>query len=831
MITVLKDIRYGLRSLVKRPGFTLVAVFTIALGIGVNTAVLSTVNGFILRPLPVTKAAELVAPFWCTTKNPELWGNFSYANYVDLRNENKTLSGLLAWQMTSAGISNTNGQGETNVGRAEVAWGELVSANYFDVLGVKPILGRGFLPEEDRTQNTHPVVVLGHELWQRRFNSDPSIVGKTIYMNGSPFTVIGVGPQKFEGVKFAIRQDFWVPIMMQSKFIGGATEWETQRGWANLSLLGRMKPGVTMAQVDSDLNTVAAHLATLYPNTNASSQIRVVTEMDGRFADIIKLFKFMSLIALLVSGLVLLVSCANVANLMLARATSRVREIGIRIAIGARRFHIVRQLLTESLLIAVMGGALGLLFAYWGTNLIHSSIPPLPYPINLDFSPDWLVLRWMLAITVVTGLLFGLAPALLSSRPNLVSILKGSGPNQSKGSIKRWNIRGLLVVVQVAVSIVVLICAGLFVRSLNKAVTTDPGFSTENLVTMRLDPGALGYDGAAGKRFYSELLKDIEAQPGVRSASLIGYLLLGDSSSSISPVIKEGEPDPPPNQGATIDRSVVAPKFFETMKMQLVRGRDFTEKDNSDAPQVAIVNQEFARRFYGSEENAMGKRLHFWWSGSPLVEIVGIAKNGLYRTLYEDPRAYLFVPENQMYESGMTLLVSVDSANNMKFVAESIRAQINRKDPRLPVYGLQMADQNLSFAYWGPRLAAGMGTAFGALALLLATMGLYSVMTYAVSQRTKEIGIRMALGAQISDVMRLVVNHGLVLVLVGIGIGLGASILVTRVLASLLLGVGTSDPLTFISVALVLLLVALVACYIPARRATKVDPLVALRYE
>ena len=831
MISILKDIRYSLRSLIKRPGFTLVAVFTIALGIGVNAAVLGTVNGFILRPLPVAKAEELVAPFWCNTNNPELWGNFSYANYIDFRDQNKTLSGLAAWQNQPAGISLSNDKSATNAGRAEIAWGELVSSNYFDVLQVKPILGRGFLPEEDRTQNTHPVVVLGYQLWKNRFSSDPTIVGKTIYMNGSPFTVIGVGPEKFEGVKFAIRQDFWVPQMMQSKFIGGATAWEAERGWANLSLLGRMKPGVTMSQVESDLNTVAAGLARIYPNTNANSQIRVLTEMDGRFSDILKLFNFMSITALLVSGLVLLVSCANVANLMLARGAARMREIGIRVAIGAGRLHIIRQLLTESILLALLGGLLGLLFAYWGSDLIRSSIPPMPYPVNLDFSPDVFVLKWMFVVTVLTGLIFGLVPAMLSSRPDLVAVLKGVGPSQGKGSLRYWNIRGMLVVVQVAVSIVVLICAGLFVRSLKKAVNTDPGFSTQNLVTMRLDPGGLGYDGAAGRRFYAELLKSIEAQPGVRAASLIGSMLLGDSSSQIGPVIKEGDPDPPPNQGVAVERSIIAPKFFETMKIQLVRGRDFTDKDNADAPQVAIVNQEFARKFYGSEENAMGKRLHFWWTGTPLVEIVGIAKDGLYRNLYEDRRPYLFIPEYQMYESGMTLVVSANSAANMKSVADSIRAEINRRDSRLPVYGLQMAEQNLSFAYWGPKLAAGMGTAFGALALLLATMGLYSVMTYTVSQRTKEIGIRMALGAQISDVLKLVIRHGLMLVVIGVVLGLVGAFLATRVLASLLLGVGTSDPLTFATVALVLLFVALLACYVPARRATKVDPLVSLRYE
>jgi putative ABC transport system permease protein len=831
MHNILRDIRYSLRSLLKRPGFTLVAVLTLALGIGVNTAVLSTINGFILRPLPVPKPEELVAPFWGSNKNLEIWGNVSYANYLDLREQNKTLSGLLAWQMSSAGISNDGSQARNDAGQAEVVWGELVSGNYFDVLDVKPMLGRGFLPEECLTQNTHPVVVLGYNLWQRRFNSDQSIVGKAIYMNGSPFTVVGVAPEKFEGVKFAIRQDFWAPLMMQSKFNGSGKEWETERGWANLGLLGRLKPGVSRTQAEADLNSVVNNLASLYPKNNADAKVQVATEMDARFAELVKLFRFMSLIALLVSGLVLLVACANVANLMLARATARVREIGIRVAIGANRFHIVKQLLTESILLSLMGGALGWLFAYWGTDLIRASIPPLPYPINLDLRPDLLVLKWMLGVSILTGMVFGLAPAFLASRPNLVAVLKGAGPTQSKGGFRRWNLRGLLVVFQVAISIVVLVCAGLFLRSLNRALSVDPGFKTENLVTMRLDPGALGYDTPAGERFYSELLKRIEAQPGVRSASLTGFMLLGDSGSDISPVIKEGEGDPPPNQGISVGRSVVAPKFFDTMQIQLLMGRDFTERDNGGAAKVAIVNQEFARKFYGSEQNALGKRLHFWSSGEPLVEIVGVTKDGLYRNLYEDKRTYLFIPEDQFYESSMTLLVSAKSGANIKSVADGVSSEIRSMEPRLPVFGLQLAEQNLSYAYWGPRLAAGMASAFGVLALLLATMGLYSVMTYAVSQRTREIGIRMALGAQMPDVIRLVLSHGIVLVLVGLAAGLIGSLLVTRVLASLLLGVGTSDPVTFIGVSIVLLMVAVLACYIPARRATKVDPLVSLRYE
>jgi predicted permease len=826
-----RDIRYSVRSLIKHPGFTIVAVITLGLGIGVNTAILSTVNGFILRPIKVPRANEVVMPFWGSKKDQEVWGSFSYANYVDLRDQNKSFSGLLAWNMAQAGISESASRGSADDRPAEIAWGEIVSSNYFSVLELTPSLGRGFLPEDDLSQSSVPVVVLGYKFWQRRFNSDPSIVGKNIYMNGAAFTVVGVGPKDYEGVKFAIRQDFWVPLMQQTKFFGPNPAWEKERSWVNLNLLGRLKPGVTMKQAEGDLNLIVENLARLYPTDAKDIKIQVVSEQDGRFDSIAKYFRFAALIALCVSGLVLLVACANVANLMLARATARTKEIGIRLAIGARRNHIVRQLLTESVILSLLAGVVGWGLAYWGAHLINSSIPPLPYPINLDVNPDLAVLKWMFGVSVLTGLVFGLAPALIASRLDLVSVLKSEVQLVVKrGTARRLNLRAALVVAQLAISIVVLVCAGLFLRSLRKAVNTDPGFNVDNLVSMRVDPGALGYNEETGKRFYTELLHRIAEQPGVRSASLAEYMLLGDSNSGIR-IVKEGDPEPLPNQGIVVDRSLVAPGYLETMGIKLLRGRDFTERDDAKAPQVAIVNQEFARRFYGSEENALGKRLHFWFAGSPLAEIVGITKDGFYRSLYEDRRPYLFIPEYQMYESGMTLLVKANSASDMTRVAEAARSEIARLDSRLPVIGMLQGEQNLTYAYWGPRLSAGIGTAFGLLALLLTTMGLYSVMTYAVSQRTREIGIRMALGAQLRDVMKLVLRQGIALVIIGIVIGLLGAFLVTRVLSSFLLNVGTTDPLTFAAVSVLLVMVALLACYVPARRAAKVDPLVALKYE
>jgi predicted permease len=823
-----QDLRYGVRMLAKQPGFTLVAALALGLGIGVNTAILSAVNGFVLRPLPVEKPLELVSPYWGRKADAQVWGEFSYANYVDLREQNKSFSDLCAFVWASAGMSSAEGRSAGGGGRAEVVFGELVSGNYFDVMGVKPMLGRTFLPEENRTPNTHPVVVLSYSSWQQRFNADPAIVGKTIYMNGSPFNVVGVMPESFLGSVFYFRQGFWAPLMMAQKF-GRRPEWNTERGYALFNLYGRLKPGVRMAQAEADLNLVGAGLAKLYPKENGDTKIQLTTELEGRYQGVTRIMRFGGLLALCVSSLVLLLACANVANLTLARAATRAREIGIRLAIGASRGRIVRQLLTESVLLALLGGLLGWAFAYWGSGWAQATFPPVPYPAHFDMAPDTYVLKWMLVVSLLTGVVFGLAPALLASRTDLITVIKGGAARPSHGR-RRWNLRGVLVVAQVTISLVVLICAGLFIRSLGMARQVDPGFRTDNLVTMMINLDMLAYEQKAALRFYPELQRRVEALPGVRTAALASEMPLMDSRQSRGPVVKEGEADPPPNQGVISECSLVTPKYFETLRMPLARGRDFTDRDTEDAPRVVIVNQEFARRFYGGEEEAIGKRFRFA-QGTPLMEIVGIARDAHYDTLYKEHDLYMFLPVYQHPRSRMTLIVGAQSAGDLRSIVDSARREIAQMDARLPVYGVMMAEQNLSLAYWGPRVAAGMASTFGALALVLATMGLYSVMTYTVSQRTHEIGIRMALGARLRDVVRLVVGQGMRLALIGVALGLTGAFLLTRALESLLLGIGATDFVTFVGVPALLIAVALLACYIPARRAARVNPLIALRHD
>jgi putative ABC transport system permease protein len=828
MQTLWQDLRYGARMLMKKPGFTLIAALTLALGIGANTAIFSSVNTFLFRPAPVERPRELVMAFVGGKQQARVWDHVSYPDYFDFRAENRVFTGVAAYKMTSVAFAAEAASRASDNQGADVIWGEIVSGNYFDVLGVRAALGRTFMPAEDVTPGAHPVVVLSHSFWQRRFNANPDALGCSVSLNGHPFTVIGIAPPAFKGMKFALGFDFWAPMMMRTQ-LEGDDGWRTARGWNHLSVLSRLKPGVTVQQAEADLNLITKSLAERYPDASKNKKVNVVPEIEGRYDEYYGFLKLIAALALAVSALAPLVACANVANLLLARATARRREMGIRLAVGAGRSRIVRQLLTESLLLALLGGGGGLLLAFWGADLIAASVPNItPYRVEIDFNPDLRVLAWALSLSLATGLVFGLAPAWRAAGTDLVSVLKselGSGGNHAR----RWNMQNLLVVAQLAISVVALVVGGLFVKSLYVTQKADPGFQSENLLSLRLDPGLVGYDAVKGRQFYAELTQRVGALPGVRAASLAGTLPLGDDWMSTAPVIKEGDAPPPPNQGMEILFSSVGAMYFETTGTPLALGRDFTDRDREGAPAVAIINQEAAQRLFGSAQNALGKRLRASREGA-LLEIVGIARNGRYRNLVEEPRPYLFLPVLQSeYQSQLMLLVRAASAGQWNSIVADVRRTAQQLDPRVPIFNLNVGAEHLRFTLWGPRLAAGIATTFALLSLVVAKMGLYGVMTYAVSQRTKEIGIRMALGAHRTDVLRLVVGQGLALICVGVVIGLGAALALTRLLRSLLFGVSATDPFTFVAVALLLAGVALLACWIPARRATKVDPMIALR--
>lgn len=816
--TLLQDLRYAVRMMIKSPGLTAVAALTLTLGIGANSAIFSGVSAFVLRPLPVEEPDRLVRPF--ETDNPDEWfGNFSYPDYVDYREQNDVFEGMLAHNIVQAALSRDN--------QNDLVWGELVSGNYFDVLHVSPAMGRGFLPEEDKTPGSHPVVVLGHSLWERRFDRDASIVGRSVTLNGQDYTVVGVAPKEFRGTKFGLGMDFWVPMMMQAQITNG-TNLLDDRGSHWLEVVARLKPGVTEEQAAAALTTISARLAEAYPNErSANLRVVVLPETRGRFDDASGTVALGSGLAMAVVGLILLIACANVANLLLARGMARRREIGIRLALGASRGRLIRQLLTESCLLALVGGGLGLLLAFWITDLMYALIPVLPYTIVLDFAPDARALAFTLVISLVTGVIFGLAPAWQASNPDVVPVLKGETVSFKQGS-SRFSLRNMLVVSQVALSMIVLVCGGLFIQSFQKARLANPGFNPENAIAFSMNPGLLGYTPDQSKEFYRQLIERTRSLPGVETASVANLLPLGDGSNSTGPLIREGEEPPRPGEGIDSLVYLVGPGYFETMQAPIVRGREFSETDRADRPRVAIINETLARRLW-PDQDAVGKRMRVGGTNSALIEIVGVARDGRYRSIGERPRFCLYYPAYQRNESGMTLLVRT-TGDPEAFVG-AVRQEIQHLDARLPIYNVKTLKQHLTWGLWGPRMAATLSLSFGFVALLLAATGLYSVMAYTVSQRTREIGIRMALGATRSDILKLVASQGMTLAAVGVVIGLIAAFAVTRAIGSLLVGVSSTDPVTYAIITAGLLVVALTASYTPARRATKVDPMVALRHE
>jgi predicted permease len=839
--TLWRDCRYGARSLVKSPGFTAVAVLTLALGIGANTAIFSFVNAVLLRSLPVAEPERLVYVFGGTRASP--YNVSSYPDYVDYRDRNKVFSDLIAYSPVTLSLSSND--------QADMISGLIVTGNYFDALGVHARAGRTFLPEEDTTPGGHPVAVISHGLWQSRFAGDPRIAGRQLLLNGQPFTVVGVAPAEFNGAEAGQTNDIYVPMAMQALVRpprGGYSgemnpDLLSRRGPRWLDMIGRLKPGVTVERAQAEMGTLTAQLAGAYPDTNREQTATVSPVSKGDPTQRGTLLSVAGLL-LAVVGLVLLIACANVANLLLSRAAVRRKEISIRLALGASRGRLIRQLLTESVLLALAGGAGGLLLAVWLVSAMRAYSPPANFfPVAFDFSLDKSVLGFTLLLSVLTGLVFGIAPALQASKPDLVAALKDEtalAPGARGRGGRRFSLRNLLVVAQVALSLVLLVSAGLFLRSLQRAQRIDPGFDTERVLTMPLNINLLRYTKAQGQEFYRQVLERVTALPGVRSATLTRTPpLSGASRQSTVTIAGQVAPDRTSSSESTggggenvADNvtltSPVALDYFRTLGIPLLRGRDFNAQDREGAPGVVIINESFARRYF-PDQDPTGQRVSLSGAQGPWLEVVGLARDGKYITLGEAPAPFLYQPLAQRHESGMVLLVR--TSGDPAQLVPSVRREVQSIERNLPLTNARSMAEMLRSSLFPARVGAILLGVFGLLALLLASVGLYGVMSYSVSRRTREIGIRMALGARSGDILRLVLRESLTLVAVGMLLGLIAAFAATRLLAGFLYGVSPTDPPAFIGIAVLLAAVALVASLVPARRAAHVDPMVAFRYE
>jgi len=808
MESLLQDLRFGARMLVKNPGFTLIAVLTLALGIGANTAIFSVVDRLLLRMLPVNEPERLVNLIGRDEKGRQDT-NFSYPIYKDYRDQNDVFDGLLAYSETAMNLSDG--------GVPERVMGVLVSGNYFDVLGVTPALGRAFLPEEDRTPGAHPVAVVSYGLWRRRFGADPRLVGRTIKLNMRSFTVIGVAPAEFRGVRRGMSPDVYVPIAPKPDDLNN-------RNYSWLNLMGRLKPGVTRTQAQTAMSALSSRVMQVHPNT--WPLIALEDGSQGETGGISKLRTPLKLLMATVA-LVLLIACVNVANLLLARAQTRGREMAVRLAVGASRYRLIRQLLTESLLLSLLGGLLGLFLAVWLTRVLAAYSPPAgdSAPPLLDAGLDWRVLAFTATLSLLTGLFFGLVPAWRSSKPNLTVALKEESGAVGGGRIRG---RGALVSAQIALSLVVLVCAGLCVRSLRALQRIDAGFETAKVLVMSLDLSLNGYKEEQGRQFYANLIERVSALPGVEAASLARRAPLTGSGMRMSVGIEGYTPadDKPIN----FDMNIVGPRYCATMKLPLVAGREFTTNDNAAAPPVVIIN-EAAARTYWPNQNPLGKHLIFGGPGRKPqpVEIIGVTGPSRYRSLTEAFKPGMLLPAAQNYVADLSL--HLRSAGDPTMLIESARRELRALDPQLPATRIRTLEEERRNSLYSERVTALLLSAFGGLALLLAALGIYGVMAYAVTQRTREIGVRMALGACAGDVLRLMLSQGAWLIGAGVTLGLAGAFAVTRLIKSFLYQVSATDSITFVLAALSLTTVALLACYIPARRATKVDPLTSLRHD
>ncbi|HVF58071.1 MAG TPA: ABC transporter permease [Pyrinomonadaceae bacterium] len=807
----LQDVRYGIRMLLKKPGFTVVAVLALALGIGANSAIFSVVNAVLLSSLPYKDPERLVI-LWET--NPQLLSDYlkthneaSPANFYDWQAQSHVFENLAAFRWRDFNL--------TGGDAPEQVRGNFVTTNMFTTLGVQPILGRDFLAEESQAGKEN-VVILSHGLWQRRFGAARDIIGRDIGVNGRPYTVVGVMPQGFEFPRAAA--EMWSPLAPDDDF-------KTNRRSHFLYTRARLKPGTTIEQAQAEMDTVAARLQQQYPDSNNQRGVRVASLAQESVAQI----KPALLILLAAVGFVLLIACANVANLMLARSAGRQKEIAIRTALGAGRLRIVCQLLTESVMLSLVGGVCGLLLALWGIDLLLASMPAqfaLGIPGWNKIGLDFRVLGFTLGVSFLTGILFGLFPAWQASQYDLNESLKEGGKSSASSSRKRF--RNALIVSEVMLALVLLVGAGLMLRSLSRLMDVKPGFDPENLTTLRVSlPQSQYSEDERVAAFYSELTRRVKNIPGVESAATIDMMPMGGSGGT-TVFLVEGRPAPPQGQYPEANARTSSPGYFQTMRIPLLKGRDFSEHDTADSPRVVVVNETMARKYWPGED-PIGKRLLDPNNRTPPAEVIGVVGDVKHFGLDDKAEEYIYTSSIQTPGNSMFLVVR--AATDPSGITPLMRKEVQGLDKELPVFDVKPMSQRIIESTASRRLVMFLLGIFAGVALILASVGIYGVMAYAVTQRTHEIGIRMALGARRADILKLVVRQGMLLVVLGVTLGLLVSFAVTRFMTGLLFGVTANDPATLAGVSLLLAAIAFIACLIPARRATKVDPMVALRYE
>jgi predicted permease len=814
MTSFWQDVRYSLRMIAKAPGFAVIAILTLALGIGANTTIFSWINSALLNPVPgLASPSEVVS--LTLSKPGDNPFPLTYPDLQAMRDGQQSFTGITACNITPMSL--------TGKSKPERVWGMVASANYFDVLGVRPILGRGFLPVEDEKPGGAPVAVISYRLWQTHFAANPDIVGQAIEINQHSYTIVGVTPAVFQGSQTGVRSEIWVPIMMVEQVMP-QDDLLHDHHYFWLLAFGRLKPGVVPEQAQEEMTLRLKREARNYPEEHKGhDSVTVYPLWRNPFG--LNLFLSTLLPTLMsIAGLVLLLACANVANLMLVRSVGRRREIAIRMSLGGSRWRLVRQLLVESLMLALAGGVVALLITYWTAGALMKFMPTTDAPISLIVRADRTVLLATLVISVLTGVIFGILPSLRSSSVAPVAVLK-EDTGSASGGLRKARLASGLVVAQMSLSLLLLICAGLFIRSFMSAQQINPGFNSHNVLTASYDLFTAGYSDEKGAEFDRQLVTKLEALPGIQSVALSSRVPLGFGGGSTS-VKPEGYVSQA-NESMETQVAIITPNYFQTMQIPMVKGRDFTLQDTKSSQRVVIVSETFVNRYWPNQE-AVGKQLnsdltHEWFT------VVGVARDSKVNGLNEKPTPFVYLPQYQVYRPTMSIIART-TGDPLAF-GRTVEKTIHELNAELVVFDVTTLELSEQFASFGQRVAGTFVGAFGLLALVLAAVGIYGVTAYTTRQRTHEIGIRMALGASKEDILRLVIGNGLRLTLAGVGLGLAASFALTRYLGSMLLGVTSTDALTFASVAILLCAVALCACFVPARRAMRVDPIVALRYE